>query len=185
MTSQDPFFSSLIEKGQFRIDDKGHAILFGEYLFLIPPHVILHMQEELEEELGSEKMKNFMSDMGSFQVENGLRRYRENYGWDEIPRDKLSNYIEKIARIVGWGQIDFKSIDSDEGSFRIEVSSPTFPAIYLDWKDERADEPICHYLRGMMGEAMSAIIDGDLEVEETECAAVEGKMCVIEGEARG
>lgn len=181
MSKNAPFFSSLIERGQFRVDDKGHARLFGEFVLFVPPRVILKMQDDLEGRIGREDMKEFISDMGGFQVRQGMERYREKYNWDEIPRENLLEYINKLAKLMGWGEVDIDSLDVEEGTFEIRILHPTLPSVYRREEDEMADEPICHYIRGMMEQAMNALMDCEVECQETQCAAVEGDVCRLEG----
>lgn len=179
MPNQSSAFSELIANGEFRVDDSGHASLNGQLLLMMPPPVILKLQNDLAEELGAEEMEEFMYDIGAYQVEQALDRYIERYGLDGISKEKIFDYIESILKVLGWGEIKIEEIDMDE-NVKITVGRPTLPIVYRNSHDELAEEPICHYLRGLLGAACDAILNEDIEIEETKCAAVGGKECVFE-----
>lgn len=187
MGKDSAFFSSLIEKGQFRVDETGHARLFGEYLFMMPPEVLLRLQDRLEEQIGEAEMEEILTDLGAFQTRQALERYQEQYNWDQMSKERILDYGFNILRALGWGRIEPETIDTGaDPSFRVEVLHPTLPAVYRDENDELSERPICHYLSGMIRQSMESIIFGeDVEITETSCAATGGDRCVFEGRPTG
>lgn len=178
MAQNNSFFSDLIANGEFRVNEKGHAILNGEFLLMVPPPVILKHQEDLVEEIGEEKAKSMMVDTGRYQIEQALRRYKERYGLDEISKEKIVDYGNNILKVLGWGEVQIEEISKDKALVKVE--NPLLPSVYRNRRDKLSEEPICHYLRGMMSEAVSAIIEEEVLLEETQCAATGGEVCVFE-----
>ncbi|MDY6778560.1 MAG: 4-vinyl reductase [Candidatus Nanohaloarchaea archaeon] len=176
------FFSSLIEKGQFRVDERGHALLFGEYLFLIPPPVIIKLQERLAEEIGYERMADVVSDIGRYHIQQAVERHDDRYNLSELSRSRFLDYVDNINNILGWGEIQVHALSTDEGTFKVRVKHPTLPATYLSRHEKHAERPICHYLRGLLSKQFELLVSQNLNVQETTCAAVEGDRCIFEGE---
>lgn len=174
------FFTSLIENGQFRADGKGHALLFGEFLLLVPPPVILHMQERLMERLGREEAAAFMADLGRYQIQQAVERQSERYNLENVNRDALRERTFNIFNILGWGSADVDRFDPETGTFAVTVRHPTLPSVYRNRNDERADEPICHFVRGILERDLDLLTEHDITIEETECAATGGAVCVFE-----
>lgn len=178
MPNDSSIFSELIANGEFQVDDKGHAILNGQFLLMVPPPVILKLQERLEEELGREGMQELLVEMGEYQVEQALDRYKERYGMEEVSREKILSYVSNVLKVLGWGKIEIKGAESDE--IKIVVEHPTLPSVYRNREDELSNEPICHYLRGLLSKSMDVTQSGDVNLEETQCAATGGDICVFE-----
>ncbi|MDY6778792.1 MAG: V4R domain-containing protein [Candidatus Nanohaloarchaea archaeon] len=185
MQEKSNFFSSLIEKGQFRVDEKGHAVLFGEFLFMVPPKVILRLQDELEDRLGREEMEELMVELGLYQVEQASDRYREKFSIDNISHNKLLEFIKDILKVLGWGEIDLTSFERDKGVFTVKVKHPTLPSIIRNDIGEKREEPVCHYLRGILKGAFGAILSVEnLQIEESTCAATgDSDICVFEAKS--
>jgi len=144
------------------------------------------MQEELGTYLDDEDIEEFFMEMGAYQTEQALERYKERYNWGEMSKRKILDYGFNVLKTLGWGNIDIDSLSTGEGGeFKIEVTSPTFPSIYQEMRGD-ASEPVCHYLRGMLKKSMQAIVfDTDVEIRETQCAAVDGDRCIFEGCSTG
>lgn len=182
MKQNSQFFSMLIERGQFRVDESGHALLFGEFLLLIPPEVVLELQRQLEDELGRDGMTALMQHIGAYQIDQAVERHDEQYNLDDISKEKLLDYFDRINNILGWGEIAFESIDTDDGTYEITVQQPMLPTVQRD-RYEKTEQPICHYLAGMLNRQMEILIEDELSIEETDCAATGGKVCTFEGTA--
>lgn len=182
MSAKDSqFFSSLIEKGEFRVDDEGHALLFGEFLFLIPPMVILELQDELADRLGDDEMQELMADMGRYHIRQAVERQSEDYDLDTVSRENLLRRTINILNILGWGKAEITSFDPDTETFSVRMEHPTLPSVLRNRREETADAPICHYLRGVIEQDFQVLFDSDITAEETQCAGVEGSVCVFEG----
>lgn len=180
MADGTSFFTSLIESGQLRADGKGHALLFGEFLLLIPPTVILHLQERLTIRLGREEAATFMAELGRFQIQQAVERQSERYNLEEVGRDALRERTFNIFNILGWGRADVDTFDPETGTFAVTVRHPTLPSVYRNQNDELADEPICHFVRGILERDLDLLTEHDITIAETQCAATGGKTCVFE-----
>lgn len=181
MTKDSAFFSSLIEKGQLRVDEHGHAMLFGEFLFLVPPKVMIHLQEELEDRLGREEMEDLMTELGDYHVRQATDRYVDQYGMDDISKEKIAEFVQNLLKILGWGKVDIHTLNSDE--FKAVVTHPTLPSIYRNELEKESDDPLCYYLAGVLSGAVNAISNQDFDIEEINCAATGGNKCIFEGQS--
>ncbi len=172
------FFSQLIKKGELRVNKKGHAILSGEYLFLIPPKVIVKLQNNLKEELGHEKMKDMMESLGKYQVKQAMKRYKDKYNLNEISKGAIFKKFKNYTKILGWGNIEFEEMDRKNEELIVTVNHPTLPKVYLR-SNKESDIPVCHYLNGMIEEIGKAMIDNKIEVEEKKCVAKGDEICLF------
>jgi predicted hydrocarbon binding protein len=132
----------------------------------------------LEEKLGKEEMKQLCVEMGEYQVEQALGRYKDRYGIDEVSREKIISYVDNILKVLGWGEIDIKS--AENGEIKVVVKHPTLPSVYRNKNEELSEEPICHYLRGLLNKGINVTHDLDVKLEETQCAATGGDTCIFE-----
>lgn len=180
MPETSQFFTKLIETGEFRINESGHATLFDEYLFLIPPFVVVELQERLADRVGQAEMEELMVDLGRYQVRQSADRHDKKYDLNSMTKERILDYFENIWNILGWGNTEIVQLDRKDGSMRVAVKEPTLPAEYHKYHDEPAEQPICHFFRGMITEAFNLLFDGTPEIRETSCAAVDGDRCVFE-----
>lgn len=172
------FFSYLIDTGQFRVDDEGRALLFGEFLFLIPPSVIIKLRDILIEENGQKKAEEILFKLGKFQVQQGAERYMEKYDLNEKTKDDVIDFTSNIFKVLGWGNIEIENLDLENNDASVIVKSPVFPEKYLETKDKNADNPICSYLEGLFSKAFSGYMGQEIRLKEKSCAAVTGeKYC--------
>lgn len=178
---QSSFFTSLIEKGEFRINDKGQATLFGEFLLMMPPAVIVKLQDRIVEDAGRDSMKEIMHDMGSYQIEQAVKRQLEDRNLSDLSKDQLLDHSFNIFGILGWGTFHVDEIDAE--FFRVEVHNPSLPTVIRKRMDRSPDEPTCHFVAGLIHRNIESILEKDFEIEEVSCASVEGKKCVFEGKA--
>jgi len=185
MADRSSFFTSLIDKGELRIDEKGHALLFGEFLLLMPPLVLLKHQEQLKEEVGRDRMAALMADAGAYQVEQAVKRQEDRYNLDEVSKDTILERTFNIFNILGWGRADIDYLDTDAHEFRVIINHPTLPSVYRNRLEKTADKPICHFVRGIIEKDFEVLFGEDLRVEEVSCAAVDGDTCVFEGTPTG
>lgn len=173
------FFTRLIENGQFKVDEEGHAVLNGEFLLMVPPPVLIHMQQRLADQLGQDAMEDFMADAGRYQVEQAIERYIERYDIDQLSKEHIIEFAEELLRVLGWGLIMIDRFDIQEHAVKVVVRHPTLPSVHRNQLGEHAETPICHYLRGILERGMGAVMEDDLDMVEASCAAVEGDTCVF------
>lgn len=177
---QSSFFTSLIEKGEFRINNKGQATLFGEFLLMIPPAVIVKLQDRLAEEVGRETMEEMMHDVGAYQVEQAVKRQLDDRNLSNLSKEQLLDHSFNIFGILGWGTFHIEDIESD--FFRVEVHNPSLPTVIRKRMDRNPEQPTCHFIAGLINRNIESILEKDFTIEEVSCASVEGKKCVFEGQ---
>lgn len=172
------FFSHLIDTGQFRVDDEGRALLFGEFLFLIPPSVLVKLRDVLIEEIGLERAGQILFELGKFQIEKGAERYVKKYNLDKMTRDEIIEFTSNIFKVLGWGNIEVEKLDLENYEVSILVKDPVFPEKYLQLKGEKADRSICSYLEGLFTKAFTGYMGKEVKIKEKSCAAATGeKYC--------
>ncbi|MFB6158568.1 MAG: V4R domain-containing protein [Candidatus Nanohalobium sp.] len=177
MVNESSIFSQLMANGEFRVDDKGHAILNGQFLLMIPPPVILELQEDLENRYGRKDMEEIMLEAGEFQLEQALNRYKDRYDLEEVSRENILEFFNQVGKVLGWGDIEIRT----EGENPVvTVEYPTLPSVYRNRGEELADRPICHYLRGMSSKAVSSLLGEEITLKEEKCAATGGDICRFE-----
>ena len=104
------FFSKLIESGQFNVEDSGHAMLFGEYLLMVPPSVMLKLQMDLEKMVGKKRSQKLLSDLGEYQISQALERYVKRFSIKKIDKRKILDFEKNILNILGWGDFSLNDI---------------------------------------------------------------------------
>jgi predicted hydrocarbon binding protein len=180
MSKKNNFFSHLIDTGEFRINDEGQATLFGDYMFLLPPRVLLHLQKRLEEEIGKQEAENLLQEIGRYQVHSGLERYEERLNIGDISRDEIIDFAMQLMSILGIGDPSMEKVSEEEAILSLE--NPTFATEYKHFYGN-AEEGVDFYIRGIVEEFFEDIIFREgCTVVETECAATgESDVCVFRG----
>jgi hypothetical protein len=120
--------------------------------------------------------------------------YRQSFlaGWATSTRDHGADSLRAYAQMVqgdrqalidatvaaaadlGWGRW---VITLEHGSLQLEVLDSPFVAGWQAASDGRtADEPVCAPIRGMLQALAELVLEGPVEVQETHCAAVQGRV---------
>lgn len=179
MGKKSSFFTHLLETGGFRVDENGHALLFGEYFFLMPPRVLIQLQKILYKELGKKKGKEILTEIGAYQVKTALKRYIKRFNFQKISKDKLIDFSMKIISILGIGEP--KIVELEDDKIILRILNPVIPQEYIS-EIGKSKEPIDFYLKGIMEEFFSDIVfKNEAEVKEVKCLAKGDKYCEFVG----
>lgn len=116
--------------------------------------------------------------------------YRQSFlaGWAQSTRDHGADSLRAYAQMVqgdrhalmqatvaaaadlGWGHW---SLALKDGTLHLEVRDSPFVAGWLAASQGRtAEEPVCSPIRGMLQALAEVVLEGPVEVQEAECAAV-------------
>lgn len=99
---------------------------------------------------------------------DSLRAYAQMVQGD---RQALIDATMAAAADLGWGRW---AITLEHGSLQLEVLDSPFVAGWQAASDGRAaDEPVCAPIRGMLQALAEVVLEGPVEVQETDCAAVQ------------
>jgi len=184
MDKRSSFFTQLIETGQFLIDEKGHAILLGEYLLLIPPSVILKLQGILEKELGKNKAEKIMSELGEVQIEKALERYVKRYKISKLDKIKIADFGMKIFSSIGWGQASFKSFSFQKKTADIILKDNMLCLKYKELYKKLSKQPIDFFICGMIKKVCERWLEANMEVKEIKCLACGDLYCEFQAEPK-
>jgi len=178
------FFTQLIETGQFLIDEKGHAVLLGEYLLLIPPSVILKLQGILEKELGKNKAEKIMSELGELQIEKALERYVKRYGIKKLGKMKIAEFGMNIFSSIGWGKAIFRNFSFEKKTANIVLKDNVLCLKYLELYKTPSKQPIDFFICGMIKKAFSSWFETNVQVKEIKCLAHGDSCCEFRAEPK-
>lgn len=173
------FFTSLIEKGEFRVTEQGHLQVLNELMFLVPSPVMVHMYHRSCEGMGEEDAAVFFREMGRFQVEQAAERYVDQYNFDEMSKRKIMDFTSKVIKIIGFGDIEFSAFDRENQTATVKLAESVFAARYRDQYGD-SDHPVDHWLAGILEKHFGVIFGVEAEAEEVSCEAQGDKNCVFE-----
>lgn len=177
------FFTRLIETGRFRVDDKGHALLFNEYFLLIPPSVLLTLMEALREELGVEKAEKILMEIGEAQVKFALPRYR-NLGMEKVDKRRLIEFFLNFFNSFGWGKLSVSKLSFEDKKIILNIKESTLPLRYASLNKKKSETPIDFYLVGFLKRAFEVILGIELDLKETKCMAMGDHYCEFAGKPK-
>jgi len=171
------FFTKLIESGQFSMEDTGHAKLFGEYLLMIPPSVLLRLMADLEKSVGKVRMARIMSDLGEFQIDQALERYKIRFNIEGVDKRKIIDLEEHILNILGWGSFKVGSLSFEKGYASIIIVNNVLSLKYREMYGRKSKGPIDFYMAGLLKGMFSTLFEKKVKVREVRCIAKGDKYC--------
>jgi len=175
---RDPhsFFLKMIEDGQFRITDDGHAMLFGEFVVLTPAGVYLKLFEILEKELGEKKAWAVIQQLGEFQMKAAIVRYRERFNLQQAQSTKILDFMMEILNILGWGS-GALVVDAKNRAAKITMKNSMLPKKRMAFYGKHGKGPVDYFVLGWMKALFEAYFSSPVEAKETFCAAKGDPYC--------
>lgn len=167
----------LLEKGEARFTEEGHIIVIGEYGFLLPMRVFLQLNEMLKKRL-KDKGK-FMYDLGKFQVEEAIKRYKKAFGIQKLDRTKVVEFFLQPTRLMGLGNLEAKNLDYEKGEGTYIMFENAAAKLYLMTRG-KTKKPIDHFLCGVIASGIKSFSGKNIECIETKCIACGDKFCQFE-----
>lgn len=181
----DSFFTHLLDVGEFKIDeDTGHALLFGEFVLLIPPHIIIRLQKKLMKRIGREETEEILVKLAKKQVEVGLQRYKKRLNIDKINKSQILKFTKNFFGLLGWGSLEIKNTSFDSKEFDIKIKNSILPIEFEKYFDEKSEEPIDFYLKGLCKGLFSALFGVEMKVKEIKCSATGDNFCEFVGKPK-
>ena len=101
--------------------------------------------------------------------EKSAERLRNQLGTNAV---ELLNAFARMKETGGWGKIEFKDLVFSKAHGRVIVKD-SFEA-----KEYRKSHiPVCHFIRGYLAGALSTILNAEVSLTETKCAAKGDDHC--------
>jgi len=172
------FFTNMIEKGEFRVDDDGHIQLLKEYMFLVPSPVMAHLYHRLEEELGEDDAAAFMREIGTYQVQQAAERYADSYNFEAMSKERIFEFTQKVIKLIGFGDVEFQDLDREAQTATVSLGKSVFASRYQN-ECGTVDQPVDHWMAGILEGHFRVIFGLDISVEEIQCTAMGDDQCVF------
>jgi predicted hydrocarbon binding protein len=166
----------MIEDGQFRITDDGHALLFGEFVVLTPAGVYLEIFEVLKKELGEKKTWQVIQSLGEFQMNAAIARYKERFNLEDAQSAKILDFMMEILNILGWGS-GILEVDAKNKVAKITMRNSMLPKKYMAFYGKKSGGPIDYFVLGWMKALFKAYFGAEVDAKETLCAAKGDQCC--------
>ncbi len=152
--------------------ESGILLLSGEPCFIVRPDVIVNIQKQLEETMGSSS-KGIMYLSGERSAGAGLNPL------SSIQSDKKGPFtVDRARRIIdtsaflGWGRAEIRLFDPDAARFVISIKNSPLSRSYGPSK-----KPVCHFLAGWLSGLGHILLSKELLCEETTCASQGPDRC--------
>jgi len=171
------FLLELLEKGEARLTDEGYILILGEFGFLLPMRVFLQLNDMLKEKF-NDKGK-FMYDLGKFQVEEAIKRYKKALGIQKLDRMKIVDLFLQPTQLMGLGNLELKNANYEKGEGTYVMSKNAMATLYLQTKG-KAKKPIDYYLCGVIAGGFKTLCGKRTECMETKCVACGDPFCQFE-----
>jgi len=146
--------------------ESGILLLSGQPCFIVRPEVIVNIQKQLEQTMGSSS-KGIMYLSGERSAGAGLNPL------SSIQSDKQGTFnLDRARRIIdtsaflGWGRAEIRLFDPNAGRFVISIRNSPLSRSYGPSK-----KPVCHFLAGWLAGLGHILLSKELLCEETVCAS--------------
>ncbi len=174
--TEEPFITWL-KLGKIRIKD-GTIEFLRAYNILFPVSCLLQLGRMLEGEIGKKKAKEFLREIGRFQIKQAIVRYDKILELKEIDKQKWKDFGDTILKILGFGKF---SIVINYEEKRMTLKSENQPiAIQYRLMFGKADKPIDDYLCGILEEVGTCTFGLPMKCIETKCIACGDPYCQFE-----
>ncbi|HEX9340643.1 MAG TPA: 4-vinyl reductase [Thermoplasmata archaeon] len=146
--------------------ETGILLLSGQSCLIVRPDVIMNIQKQLEQTMGSSS-KGIMYLSGERSAGAGLNPLAsiESESKGAFNFDRARRIIEASA-FLGWGRAAIRLFDPDAGRFVISIKNSPLARSYGPSK-----KPVCHFLAGWLAGLGRILLSKELLCEETVCAS--------------
>lgn len=171
-------FLKLLETGNIKFDEDRLMIL-NAFQIIFPVSIFLKLRELLLKEVGIERGKKILRDLGEHQVQQGMKRYKKLLKIEKLSKEKMMEFLTQHTSLLGWGK--FNIIKFEESPTHITFINSNNP-IAVEYKILYgiSKQPIDDYFSGVLQRAYSVILNKKLECKETFCIAKGDKVCQFE-----
>lgn len=172
-----PFFYFLKEGKIFFDENSLFIIAFNEGSVFIPVRAFNKLQLELISSIGLEKTKEIIKKIAYFQVDQSFKRYCKIYEIDNLPIEKLFEFIKLIGGFMGFGNASLYKIDDNE--FLAKFIPSTIFSFEARKEYGNLDFSFDIYLSYIIEKIFSLIYGKEFKCEEVECYAKGDEKCVF------
>jgi predicted hydrocarbon binding protein len=170
-------FLKLLWTGNIKFDE-GRLIILNAFQIILPVALLLKLQQLLLK-IGKNKARAILKELGSYQVKQGLQRYKKLLQIEKLSPEKSMEFFVEHASLLGFGK--FNLIKFEKNPIRIIVTSPNNPfAIEYKLVYGISKQPIDDYVVGIWEELYSYFLNKKLKCTETLCIACGDKVCQFE-----
>jgi len=166
---------TLIKEGKIELSQDGRIIGFNESAILLPVRTLNRLLILLKEDVGESKTRDLLKEIGKFQVKQAFRRYTKTLKWDFLPKERILEFIKKLAICMGFGKYEIRKTKEDN-KYTISTSKTPFAEEFL-LEYGKQNTPIDFYLAGIWEEVFSGILGKPMICEEVKCYAKGDDCC--------
>lgn len=173
MSVKHPFLRFLKE-GKIEFTKEGFIIGFHEGAILLPTRVFNKLFLLLKKRF-CKLMSKILKEIGKYQVEQAIKRYKKIWEIDKLPKEKIWELLD-FLHLLGIGKVSMKEIDRNKSQIVIERT--IFAHEYrLEYGISKI--PIDFYVCGMLEKASEITFGGKYLCKEVKCFAKGDENCVF------
>ncbi len=157
---------------QIEFHPEAGSLLFKDVRYmLIRPETLAALQKGIEKELGP-RSADLIYESGFTGGRLSTERYRELF---HLSSEQVLLYMLEMGGQIGWGKFVLERFEPERKKISVRILNSPFAAAY-----GLSSQPVCHFIRGVLG-GISAGIFGDPQgIAETHCAAQGSPFCLFE-----
>jgi len=168
----------LLNSGNVKFDEN-RLLILNAFQLIFPISVFLKLREFLIKEVGTEKCNIILKEIGKYQVQQGLKRYKKLLQINKLSIEKITEFGLKHIELLGMGKLQL--IRAQTKPIHVIYNIINNPvAIEYKLLYKITNEPIDAYLSGILEGAYSIIFQKDINCMETLCIAKGDKVCQFE-----
>ncbi|MFQ5884064.1 MAG: V4R domain-containing protein [Thermoplasmata archaeon] len=146
--------------------EKGEISFKGVRYLLIRPETVMHIQRDVEEELGEDASRVIAR--GGFEGGSlSTKAYKEKFG---LSNEEIVEYMCNMGSSIGWGR--FRLIELSKKHLIVEVSNSPFAEVYGS-----SEDGICHMIGGVLAGLGMTVFESDIESIEEKCVSKGDDIC--------
>ncbi len=167
--------------------NEGNITIKDRPVVFMPVEILIFMQEHMEKINGKDEAKKFMIDAGKTQTKTGSKKYF-------LEKKDLARILSKVSmtgdpslemgrevlKFAGWGDLRIERFGKNKDQILVKTSNSPFAEEYLK-KRGKSNQPVCHYLSGILLGVAESAYNAEYSVVEKNCRATgKSKMCIFE-----
>ncbi|MBW2998885.1 hypothetical protein KY321_05070 [Candidatus Woesearchaeota archaeon] len=151
--------------------------LFKLPVFMSAAHLEVYLFNSLEENIGEEKTRDIMYDLGEFQGEESFDLFAQMYGFSKkiIDKSKFLDFQITQSEIAGRGEVKWVKKDLKNNHFVAQFKS-VFAEVYK-CKISKKQKAIDHQARGILSKYVERIIGEPCFCIESKCICTGNEYC--------
>lgn len=137
---------------------------------------ISRIQNELETTIGPAASR-IMYEAGRKYAQKAISKFEKTLlqTVGSLSKEKAAEKVIQHMAIWGYGKGEFLELDLDNEYIKMKVENS-----FNSLKQEKSDNPKCHFLSGVISGAAIALLDTEMHCIETKCKAMGHEHCEFE-----